>query len=66
MVIIIKKWFLSNYGVPQWSNLGPIVYLIYVNDFPQNVNTKLILLVDDTKAIVKAKYLEDGIQMAQQ
>ena len=54
-----SEWVDVISGVPQGSVLGPILFLIYVNDIPEMVNCSIKMFADDTKLFRTVKSIDD-------
>jgi len=56
-------WVLVKSGVPQGTVLGPLMFLIYINDFGDNMSSSLQLFADDCILYRTITSSEDSIQL---
>ena len=45
----MSKWAEVSSGIPQGSVLGPILFVIYINDLPNEIRSDIYMFADDTK-----------------
>ena len=62
----VSEWTKVNHGVPQVSVLGPLLFLLYINDLPMAVPSKIIpvLFADDTSIIIITRPTTSELQEA--
>ena len=60
-----KTSFQMNYGVPQGSILGPLLFLVYIYDMTDIATyIKSIVYADDTTLIIKGRSITEAVQRA--
>lgn len=55
------NWDTTNHRAPQKSILGPMLFLVYVNDLPPTLNASSIpiIFVDETSVLKSSKSSDD-------
>ena len=55
-----SEWENIYSGVPQGSVLGPLLFLIYINDLADNIKSSIKLFADDSSLFIKVKDIEEA------
>ena len=55
-----SQWAEVLSGVPQGSVLGPVLFICYINDLPEEIKTNVKLFADDTKVFADTSKDENG------
>ena len=56
---IESSWLPIESGVPQGSVLGPLLFLIYINDLTEGISSNMRLFADDSSLFIKVRDIQE-------
>ena len=56
---VVSGWERVESGVPQGSVLGPVLFIIFIDDIEDNVDSKILKFADDTKLIARVGTVQE-------
>ena len=60
---VYSDWVPVTSGIPQGSVLGPVLFLIYINDLPDELNYLKKVFADDGKVYSPIRNIQDEVNM---
>ena len=59
-----STWLPLNSGVPQGSVLGPLLFLVYINDLTSNISSSIKLFADDASLFLQVRDIGSVIRQS--
>ena len=56
---IQSEWKVLEAGVPRGSVLGPLLFLVYINELPENIKVNMKLFADDSSLFTRVSEVND-------
>ena len=56
---MVSGWVKVESGVPQGSVLGPVLFIIFIDDIEENVASKILKFADDIKLIARVGTVQE-------
>ena len=56
---VVSGWEMARSGVPQGSVLGPVLFVVFLDDIDENIRSTVLKFADDTKVVARVGTEED-------